>query len=416
MSGFYEHVLSAKKQKKVASSWITLFILVFVLSGCSAENQEIEKIEQAKFVKSEELTTFSGLVERHITGKIQSADATSLSFEVNGVVKSVNVTLGESFRKGDILASLDPKVYQLSLEQRKSEYAQAVSAKEESENNYLRNKTLRSQGLISQAVLDNAKANFDIALERANAAQNALSIAAKNAADTQLIAPYDGVVSSRLIEPSQQITPQNIVFTIQGFSKLEVSAVISESLISRVELGESVKVIVPALSQEQYYSGILSEIGSLASTGNAFPITITLDAINNKLLPGMSAELIIPVKENGAFSFDWTASVSSASSSEPQSDNQSDKQRFQIPLSALGSDGKGQYVFLLETKNNKEYAEKAYVDIVQAMPKSLLVRMVYDRSMAEDKTAGRVITAGVEFLESGQEVKSIGQGHTIHNQ
>ncbi|MFB0912854.1 MAG: efflux RND transporter periplasmic adaptor subunit, partial [Glaciecola sp.] len=187
-------------------------------------------------------------VKRHLTGTIQAADADYISFEVTGVISKMHVDLGQSFTKGDVLAELDNAVYLLAVQQSKSRLGEATAALVDSKQTFERNKSLRHQGLTSQASFDTALANFDIAEQRTEVAKSSLAIAQENLLDTVLVAPYSGRVSARFVEPSQQVTPGASVISIQGNANLEVTAAIPEGLISKVALLDHVSVIVPSLS------------------------------------------------------------------------------------------------------------------------------------------------------------------------
>jgi len=371
---------------------------MLTLSACSDSEQEAQAyVEKPRIVKTADLAKYDGLIERHITGRLQAADTTSLSFEVNGVVNKVYVNLGESFSKGQLLAELDDQIFQLAVNQRSSQLAEAKAARVEAKQSLDRNLTLKQQNLVSQAVVDNAQAAFDIADQRVNSAISALNIDKENLSDTKLYAPYNGTVSARLIEPSQQINPQTSAFTIQGEANLEVAAAISESLIGRVELGERVTVKIPALDPQRIYMATLTELGTQASIANAFPITITFNQGYSNLRPGMSAEIILPIKEDPSQSLE-VLSTSAAP-------------LYAIPLSAIATDAKGQYVQIIKQTGQDYIASKVHFKVVQTLPESILARLDIDHN-----TQHQVITAGLEFLQDGQKVKPLSSSQQIYNQ
>ena len=377
----------------------TIVILFSItLLACSNDKaQQTAEYEQVKMVKTQVLQPFTGYIERHITGRLQAADTTALSFEVSGVVHKVHINLGETFSKGQLLAELDNRVYQLAVNQRTSLLAEAKAAKVEAKQNLDRNLALKQQNLVSQAVVDNAQAAFDIANERVNSAQSALNIEQKNLGDTKLYAPYNGTISARLIEPSQQTTPQMPAFNIQGQANLEISAAISESLIGKVELGENVNVKIPALNNTIEYAAQLTEIGSQASVANAFPITITFINRHHELKPGMSAEIILPIKVNANDALLITGTGSTA--------------LYQIPLSAMATDEKGQYVQIVKENNGKYIVEKLHFEIAQTLPNALLAKLNLANNHVHE-----VVVAGTEFLHHKQAVMPLSKSPQIYNQ
>ncbi len=385
----------------LANSIIALSVTL-CLSACNNNSQEQTQYEDTpRIVKTQVLSKFDGYVQRHLTGKLQAADTTSLSFEVSGVVKKVYINLGESFKKGDLLAELDTELYMLTANQHSSLYSEARAARIEAKQSLERNLSLKQQSLVSQAVVDNSLAAFDIANERVNSALSAFQIANKNYSDTKLYAPYDGKVSQRLIEPSLQVTPQNLAFTIQGNANLEVNAVVPESLIGKIKLGEDVSLRIPALSDKQLYAGTLTEVGTQASVANAFPITITFNQSYSRLLPGMSAEILLPIREFSA------PSVLQASAN--------NKSIFDIPLSAVASDEQGQYVQVIDTHDNNYLVRKLYIEIAQTLPQSILARLSNENSNETDNEI-EVVTAGVAFITNNQRVMPLNKIQQIYNQ
>jgi RND family efflux transporter MFP subunit len=414
-----------------------------MLSACSGSEENMlqsddTKNQTPKKVWTTTLLAASDGVNRHLTGTIQAADAVSISFEVTGVISKMHVDLGQSFNKGDVLAELDNAVYLLAVQQNKSILGEATAALVDSKQTFERNKSLKQQGLISQASFDNALANFDIAEQRKEVAESSLAIAKENLSDTVLIAPYSGRVSARFVEPSQQVSPGTSVISSQGNANLEVNAAIPEGLISKVALLDQVKVIVPSLSASKTYPATLTEIGAQASIANAFPITITLNDNHIGFYPGMSAEIIL--------------SVSSLFTSD---------RYFEVPFSAFTTDKSGPYLYFVEmqgalqtdnktqeniankdtpispksinkdtpvntnkdtpvkTKSaNREVtaiAKKHYIEIIELKPDTVIIRFKQQPDSAL-LTESRIVKTGLDFLRPDQVISVVETSTRIYNQ
>lgn len=376
-----------------------LSTIALLISCGQNDSEESQYIERPRIVKTEIIKLFDGTIERHITGRLQAAENTTLSFEVNGVIKKVNMSLGESFTKGQLLAELDNKIYTLTAEQSLGLLGEASAAKFEARQALDRNLSLKKQKLVSQAVVDSAQAIYNIADERVKSAQSALDIANKNLSDTKLYAPYDGAVSARLIEPSQQITTQTPIFTIQGKANLEVNAVVPESIIGRLALGKQVNVHIPALSDTYHYKAILTEIGTQASVANAFPITITFDEAYSQLLPGMSAEIMLPLKDSNI-----------------NSEVSTSQQLYKIPLNAFATDAEGQYIQIVEKQNKGYFVRKHYIKIEQTISNAVLTSLSDLPATAKINDKVEVVTAGLTFIKDKQNVMPLNKTQQIYNQ
>jgi RND family efflux transporter MFP subunit len=380
-------------------AFILISSIALLMSCGQNDNEENQYIERPRIVKTEILKVFDGTIERHITGRLQAAENTTLSFEVNGVIKQVYVSLGESFAKGQLLAELDSKIYSLSAEQSLGLLGEATAAKFEARQALDRNLSLKKQKLVSQAIVDSAQATYNIADERVKSAQSAFDIANKNLSNTKLFAPYDGTVSARLVEPSQQITTQAPIFTIQGKANLEVNAVVPESIIGRLELGKPVSVHIPALSDTYNYKAILTEIGAQASVANAFPITITFDEAYSQLLPGMSAEIMLPLKD--------TRIDDEISSSIPL---------YKIPLNAFATDAEGQYIQIIAKRDERYIARKHYIKIEQTISNAILTELNDLPPAVKIDNRIEVVTAGLTFIKDQQNVMPLNKTQQIYNQ
>jgi len=227
---------------------------------------------------------------RRLSGTLQAVKTASLSFEVGGKVATVAAKLGDNVKKGDALAEIDDAPYRLNVDAARGALQEARAARREAENTYSRQKQLFDKGWIAQAALDNAVATLDSARSNVDIAQAQYDLAMRDLADTHLLAPYDGRITSRSIEPSQQVLAGQPVFEIEGQGGLEVSVMVPETIIQRVHDGQTFDV---------HFSGIgsltararVTEIGPRAEASNAFTVTLALDRDYPSLRSGMSAEV-----------------------------------------------------------------------------------------------------------------------------
>jgi RND family efflux transporter MFP subunit len=413
-----------------------LLLLTGLAGGCSDTKSSDEvHSDKPRMVKSQMIQVFNGSVQRHITGRLQPAQYTSLSFEVSGVLQAVNVNLGQTFSQGDLLAQLDPTLYKLAVQQSGGLLSEATASKSEAEQTLNRNIALKKKNLISQAMLDNAQAVYNIANGRVNSAQSALNIAKQNLLNTKLFAPYSGSVSARLVQPNQQINTQTPIFTIQGDANLEISAVVPESIIGRIALGQQVQVIIPALdnishdtarnsrnginydsdektSSNRYsakrYRATLTEVGTQASIANAFPITMTFNTPYPRVLPGMSAEIILPLSR--------FSEIYSQVNTNQESVNSASQTAFvyRIPVSALATDAQGQYVQIITMQNQQYITQKEYVYIIQTLAQDLMASFKTFKPTSQEEL--ELVTAGVEFIQDKQHVMPLNRTQQIYNQ
>lgn len=319
----------------------------------------------------------SGKLEqvRRLSGTIAPVEATSLSFEVSGKIQRVAVNLGERVTRGQELARLDQRSFSLSLQSAQAAYEQAQAALTEARNEFNRYAELVDQGVVSQSGFDNAKAAYESSKSAAAVAKAQLDIARKNLQDSVLLAPYDGIITKRLIEPSQLVAAGQTALEIEGEHGLEVHMMVPETIIQELHNGMQLPVRFPVLPGLEM-SGSVSEIGTRAETANAFPLTVVLDAQDNRLRAGMTAEVDVTFEGAGRTGFRGKG--------------------VKVPISALLADsGHSVVVFVYDAA--QQVVRKRVVQTENILNNEVFI--------SDGLNEGEIIaTAGVAFLRDGQKV------------
>ncbi len=232
-----------------------------------------------------------GAFVRSLPGTVTATQTANLSFEVGGRVETVSVEVGDRFQKGNELARLQPKTYRLAVRERRSELAEAQARLAEAAGDFARQEKLSEDGWSAKTALEAALARRNSARSRVEMARARLEIAEEQLADTMLIAPYDGVLAERLIEPSQQVAAGATALEIQGEDGgMEVRVAVPETLIDRLEVGARHRLGLPTRPGLELI-GTIREIGARSGEGNAFPVTLHLPESPPGLRAGITAEV-----------------------------------------------------------------------------------------------------------------------------
>ncbi len=347
--------------------------LTTLLLACSEQATTTEKaIRPLAWTKVKE-SSFQQL--RTLSGIVAPVEATSLSFEVMGKVQSVEVKLGDTVQKGQVLAKLNHLSFELASKSAQAQLDKANSDMVEAKNGFTRYSQLIKQGLVSQSGFDNAKANYESSKSAVGVAQAQLDISNKNLQDTTLVAPYNGIITKRLIEPSQQIGAGQSAFEIEGEHGLEVNVMVPETLIRELQHNTIIPVRFPVLTQTKML-GRITEIGTRAETANAFPLTVVLQEENSLLRAGMTAEVDFTFEGVGQTGYQGVT--------------------VSVPFSALRAGvNQKSYVFVYDHKNQT-------VNQRQVQTENVLNNIVF---ISSGLKSGEIIAiAGVAFLRDGQKV------------
>jgi len=227
---------------------------------------------------------------RRLPGLLQAVEATTLSFEVTGIIKTANVELGDSVTRGETLATLDTRTFKINEAGRIAALQEARARLTEAKLAHDRAKKLVRTGAQSKAAFDNAKANYEAALSTIDVAKAELELAREQLSDTRLKAPYDGIITARHIEPSQQIQAGQAVFEIEGQAGLESTVMVPETIIQEIQPAQQVNIHFPTLI-ELMIKGEVTEISTRAQAANSFLVTVRLMENSALLRSGMTTEV-----------------------------------------------------------------------------------------------------------------------------
>jgi RND family efflux transporter MFP subunit len=207
-----------------------------------------------------------GPVERPIrgTGTLRMKSETDLSFKVGGVVSAVLVEEGARVKKGQVLARLDPTEVDAALRQAKEASAKA-------DRDLDRVKKLHASGALPIAELQNAETG-------ASLSHAAVDAATFNAQRSAIVAPDDGRVDRRMIEPGEIVAPGRPAFHVSGRSK---GAVVRTALVDRdvlrVREGDDASVMLDA-RPETKLAGKVTQIATVATPGvGTFDVEVRLE-------------------------------------------------------------------------------------------------------------------------------------------
>jgi multidrug efflux system membrane fusion protein len=352
---------------------LSFIFITLLIAGCNEPVKEVSKPIRPIMWTKVEISPFEQI--RTLSGTVAPVEATKLSFEVQGKIQKIQVNLGNEVVKGQELAHLDQRNFNLGLQSSQAQYQQAKATLVDTKNSYQRYEKLLKQGVVSQSGFDNAKATYDTSKSAADVAQAQLDIALKNLQDSTLLAPYDGIITKRLFEPSQQISAGQSLFEIEGKHGLEVHVLVPETLIRELTQLSITPISFPALP-ELKMQGQITEIGTRAEFANAFPVTVVLRGDNPLLRAGMTAEV--------EFSFAGTG----------RTGHKGDV--FRIPVTALSSGLEQKaYVFVYNTESQQ-------VVKTQVQTENIFKNEVFISSGL--KKGDIIATVGVAFLRDGQRV------------
>jgi len=263
------------------------------------------------------------------TGTINAVITVQVGSQVSGTIARLYVDFNSRVRKGQVVAQIDPPLFQgvllpvradlanaeANVASARANLEKAKAADIQTKADYERAVGLAKGGVMSQQQLDLAKANHDSAVAAVSAAdalvtqavaqkqqkQAALTVAQTNLDYTTIRAPINGTVIARNVDVGQTVAASlqaPTLFTIaQDLTKMQVYASTDESDVGMIKNGQVVTFKVDAFPRDTF-TGRVSQIRMNATTVQnvvTYNTVIDFDNPELKLFPGMTAYITIPV-------------------------------------------------------------------------------------------------------------------------
>lgn len=263
--------------------------LVFILITITACKEKPEIVEEIRAVKTITVREPAASQIRKFSGIVHAVDSSSLSFEVSGQVETVNVDIGDHVKKGQVLAVLDKEPYRLEVDAAQAELVKAQANVVNTKEEYDRQKRVYDQGAGAKGRVDLAEYNYKAAQSAVDYQTASLNLAKRNLRNTTLMAPYNGSIAWRSVNPHEEVQAGQKVFEIDAKGALEVQLAVPETTIHQIHINGPAIITFPTLPGKSV-KGSISYIGSAAVKANAFPVKVELIEPPAKISPGMTAE------------------------------------------------------------------------------------------------------------------------------
>ena len=279
--------------------WRTLLIAVAaMLLLVSCDEEPPQKVERIRAIKPYYVIEPAGGDVRRYSGTIVASNTSALSFAVSGTVQTVTVNKGDHVKKGQILATLDAKPFNLNVEAAQAERAAAQAELDNTRVELERQKKLLERGWVAKAAYDRAVAAFEAAEGQLNLARSRVGLAERDVAKTRLTAPFDGVIAQRDVEPFVEVKTGQTVFQLDSEGALEVDLSIPDTIVGRLSIGTPVTINASTVAGCGC-AGRITEIGSKAGEANTVPVTAAILESPRGLLPGMAVEASVVLSDDG---------------------------------------------------------------------------------------------------------------------
>lgn len=273
--------------------FIPVLALVILASCDSKKKEEIVK-EPAIAVKVSEITENNSSPFVTASGKIEAENSANLSTRMMGYVTKVHVQVGQKVGAGQLLVSINNTDLQAKKAQVDASILQATAGFNNAKKDYDRFVNLFKQQSASQKELDDMTARYEMAKAGLEGARQMRNEVVAQFSYSNIKAPFSGVVTNTFVKEGDMANPGMPLVSVEGASKLQVMAMVSENDIVSIKKGMPVSVLVK--SSNEKLSGKVSEVSiSATNTGGQYLVKIDLGKTDNTVLSGMFVNVQFPV-------------------------------------------------------------------------------------------------------------------------
>ena len=240
-------------------------------------------------------------------GTVQALFTVGIHAQVDGKLQDVFFKEGQRVKKGDVLAKIDPRLYQAALDQAKARKAQDDAALVAAQKDMVRYQTLVLKNFETQQNVDQQQAKVDQAKAAIDADAAAIETAQTNLDYTDIVAPSDGRMGVRMVDPGNivhasdqgmiailtQTEPSAVLFTLPAQTLDDVREAMAQGT---VDVAAYDRDNVRLLS-----SGTLSTIDNLIDQATAtYRLKAMFTNADEKLWPGefVNARLLLGTRKD----------------------------------------------------------------------------------------------------------------------
>ncbi|MDX1638560.1 MAG: efflux RND transporter periplasmic adaptor subunit [Balneolaceae bacterium] len=242
-------------------------------------------------------------LSERLSGTVIAENQVELYSEINGRIEAVLVNNGAEVEKGDPLVRLNDDQYAEQVRQAEAGYRissarlkQAEARLKQLQAEYKRSKSLADRDLTSdlemetlEARMESAQADVELAKAELQQAESNLQERRELLSKTVIRAPISGAVGQRDAEIGMQVSPNTRLFTIGNLGNLRVEVVLTEDMLTRIEVGQTAEILVPGREGEtNVLRAELSRISPfLNPVARSTEAEIDIENENELLRPGM---------------------------------------------------------------------------------------------------------------------------------
>jgi HlyD family secretion protein len=277
------------------------WILVLTLLGAAVGGVFYFKNDHSAAPQYQTFVVTRGDLIQAVTasGQLNPVLNVQVGSQVSGNIAKLFADFNSPVKANQVVAQLDPAIFQASVHQAEADLANARAALELQQVETKRSKALFDGKLISESDHDKTIADLHQAEAQVKIKEAALERVKLDLAHCTIYAPVDGIVISRNVDVGQTVAASMnapVLFQIANdLSKMQIDANVSEADVGAVEEGQNVSFTVDAYPNRSFTGRVVQIRNSPITVQNVVSYDTVVGVTNTdfKLKPGMTATISI---------------------------------------------------------------------------------------------------------------------------
>ncbi len=333
-----------KRNRKLYIIIGVVVLVVLIVAGVAIANSGGTKIDPSKLGKVEKGDLAKSVVA---TGKIEPITKITIKSKASGIVKRLMVDAGDTVKSGQVMAELDKEEIQARVRAAQAALAASEANLNASQADYQRSevdaqgpevpllqraydraKTMASEGVVSQAALDDAQRAYETAVNKRDMARANLSVSKAKIAQARaqveqnraalaqneeelrnstIVAPIDGIVLARNVEVGDAVSSILILgsgatslFDMGDTHEVFVRGKVDESDIGKVYLGQTARIKVESFKDKTFDGKVtkISPMGTEKDNVTTFEVRVSITNATGELKANMTANAEVILEEH----------------------------------------------------------------------------------------------------------------------
>ena len=255
-------------------------------------------------------------------GTLRAAETVEIKPEIDGLIHAIHFEEGGRVQKEQLLFSIDDTKPAHQLAARQAALAVAQARLADAQREYDRVRRLIERNAANRDEYSKSEADYRAAVAEVDRLEAEKELAQAQLEDTLLRAPFDGVISERLVDVGDYAQAGDHLATLYQVSQMEITFTLPERFMGRVHSGQAVMITVSAYPDQPFAGQVYFVSPQVDERTRDFLVKATVKSPEGLLKPGAFGTAVVTLKVH--------------------------EQRPVIPEEALVATRQGYIVFLVE--------------------------------------------------------------------